>query len=129
MGPIVETEWTRLLPYVDHVFYGRPVAGYDEGAGCIVGGHDRRAYAAVNRMCREEGSFGRAVRVPTDARWVVLHTTCGCTSEQHAEHVDCYDEYEEQRCGLPPCGDEYAWMPTTAGPSTPGAVPVLEVCW
>jgi hypothetical protein len=147
MSAIVETEWTMMLPQVDHVFYGRPVASYSEGDGFVVGGHDRRSWAALNRMLTEEDGRGggRRRRIPVKLTWFVFHETCGCTPEQHAKHGapvpddadedhldeygDCYDHCEDTRHGLPPCDDTYGWMIEYAKADAPGAVPVLEFVW
>lgn len=144
MPAIIETSWTLMLPTVDYVFYGRPVAAYIDDSGFIVAGHDRRAFAAVNQMCPEQEASrtGNGRHIPVKARWVIFHTTCGCTPEQHAKHGapvpdnyldldnifgECWDHCEYG--GLPPCGDEFSWIVTHEKAEVPGAIPILEVIW
>lgn len=144
-----EIDLAAAFPRRDYVWYGRGVAQYGEGEGFVVAGHDRRSWAALNAMVRDCDGRGLwpGLRGKVTARWTIFHETCGCTDEQHALHGapvpeeleddedahdayrDCYEACVEIRSGLPPCGDDYAWMTDHVKPGTPGAVPILELRW
>lgn len=124
--------------------------GEDGEEGYLSEGHDRRALAAINALGRAD--HGPRWAAPTEPagplswlaspapvahrRWVLLHTTCGCSPDQHAEHLatDRQDpDWDGCPCphwGLPPCEpDRFTWRYTHATAGTPGAVAVTEVAW
>lgn len=112
------------LPGASYSVYGVDVAEYAEDLGCVVAGHGRRSYAAINAVIRVHSGWGSDHKNKVRALWVVLSDTCGCTAAQHELHTDC------GFYGLPLCRDDYTtWIPEFSSVDTPGWVPVLEVCW
>ncbi|OLS99364.1 hypothetical protein BJF90_39325 [Pseudonocardia sp. CNS-004] len=104
----------------------------ENGETVLVVGHGRRARAAVNAW--------RRMFWPNDAgfeiadRWAVVHTTCGCTEDQHREHEDSDDDCGDACAhpGLAPCTDRYeayVWWAAYVDPATPGAIAVTVTEW
>jgi hypothetical protein len=136
-------------PTADVTFYGRSVwpLGEEGEWGLLVEGHGRRALAAVNthqrdvngrdwrrdELFRDRWRPGRRPALAVTKMWVTIQESCGCTADQHADHLAA--EVEECPCehiGLPPCTHEYeafAWTYRQVLADTPGALPVLEVRW
>jgi hypothetical protein len=131
------SEQRDLYPTADQTFYGRHVwpLGLDCDQGVMAEGHGLRALAALNAHQRDiDGSMWRwsassLTKLDIAEVWVTFRETCGCTPEQHAEHIDeltC----ECESPGLPPCEPEqFAWTYTRVEPGTSGALPVTEVLW
>lgn len=136
------------LPHSEYRAYDREIGTYVESGGFVVEGHDRRSWAALSWMRRDQlGSS--CCRIDTSAvtkRWAIFHETCGCTKEQHAKHGapvpddvdendldngygDCIEHCDDARNGLPPCNDDYAWTVEEMPSDYPGAVPILEWYW
>jgi hypothetical protein len=122
--------------------------GEDGEAGYLAEGHDHRALAAINALGRDDHGPRWATHPaePLDClagpattphrRWVRIHTTCGCSTDQHAEHVTTerhapdWDGCPCRNWGLPPCEpDRFAWLYTIVPAATPNAVAVTEVTW
>lgn len=145
---------TDQYPARNDVFYGRGVWSLGEGGdeGYIAEGHGPRTLAAINAC--ERAATGRPLArgeyssSSPEPRWLIFHETCGCTEEQHAEHVESVRGRDENwprlaftedvrevcdaACGRPelePCAGEplYAWMPEYVSEGTPGALPVTVV--
>lgn len=109
-----------------HGLMGRKVwpVGETRNEGWLIEGHDQRAYAALSWELRDREPWA----VKANTVWVLFHTRCGCTPDQHAEHVErCGCVYP----GLPPCweddDDVFGWMYELVPADTPNALPVLEV--
>lgn len=115
--------------------YGRRYWTFEDVELCVVEGHDRRAYAAASAYIKHY--LGHGDKPGITKRWMTWTGQCGCTEEQHAEHiagskaagldwVDCAVTCSTPT--LPPCGGDYQWVATTlTAEPKPGAVPVLEV--
>lgn len=139
------SEQRDLYPTAEQAFYGRHVWVLGEAAedGVMVQGHGRRALAALN--AHQRGEIGPGWRwdyswyysgpsrtLPATEVWVTFQESCGCTPEQHAEHLAELDgeECECEHPGLPPCEPEqFAWTYTRVKPGAAGALPVTEVLW
>lgn len=132
-------------PTADQDFYGRHTwaLGEDAEDGVMVQGHGRRALAALNAHQRDENGRGwwrscsPAWPWSSPPRitelWVTFHETCGCTPEEHAQHLADDNVYPCDDCehaGLPPCDpDRLAWTYERVEQDTPGALPVTEALW
>jgi hypothetical protein len=114
----------------------------DETTSVMAAGHD-----PVSAYALREYRTHLIGRPPTDAwretanvepAWVLIHTECGCTEEQHTAHRQLADTDDGAPCpdgcthpGLPPCMDPddlyaYAWVAVDATEGTPGALPVVR---
>lgn len=118
----------RTFPPSEHVCYGVPVAAYDGGDGYMVAGQGRRSWAALNAVVRGEYGRRQIDRSRVVARRVWFADECGCTEDQHVEHiaddVDCIEHCDSY--GLPPCDDRYGWVANPAKESDPNSMPALE---
>lgn len=129
------------IPTFEAVRYGRAVTvlGEDGDLGVLAVGHDRRALAAINAHARQTcGHRWAGGYLPPIAlrRWALIHETCGCTAEEHAEHNNravTDPDWDGCPCpheGLAPCEpDRFAWLADWVPADTPGAVAVTEVPW
>ena len=138
-GPVRHRRWVWPL-------------GEDGELGYLAQGHDRRALAAINALGRADHGPRWAATPDTDPAdplgwltsprpvphrlWVLIHTTCGCTPDQHTDHHDTgredpnWDGCPCPNWGLPPCEpDRFAWRYTTVPADTPAAITVTEVTW
>ena len=122
-----------------HEFYDRAVWpwGEDGDIGVMVEGHGRRALAALSAYGRGVDGRGWLPGLLYEAteKWVIVRTSCGCTSEEHAQHLTYVDQPAAGPCdcthvGLPPCDTErYAWTVAYVAEGTPGAVALTVVHW
>lgn len=141
------TATTTTLPPREasgHEYYGRAVWEWGEEGdlGVMIEGHGRRALAALNAYGRSiDGTTWRRANWAGHGhskpvqRWVLVHTTCGCTPEEHhAVHV-ATDDGAGWGCpgcrpGLPPCEPgRFDWTIEHVTADTPGAVALTEVLW
>lgn len=126
------TDADLSYPGGDLTFYGVTGSLYTEDGGVIFG-HGRRALAAANALGRYEGGAGwyrphgvASFRPTAKELWGTFVESCGCTPEEHAaDDHECDCDYP----GLPPCGDDYAWLCQTAVERRPGYLPIVEVKW
>lgn len=135
-------------PCPDEVFHDRAVwaLGEDGDMGFAVEGHGRRALAAANAKGRDidrwdwrrQNWAGSRGPLRVSETWELVIETCGCTPEQHAQHVVAMEAVEDEwvdcseHCehfGLPPCRDDYGWTSKTVPAGTPDAVAMTEVRW
>lgn len=137
--------------------------GEDGDEGMLAAGHDRRSYAALNALALSEENYRYAAALKlyeqakqnpqvsaygppgrdlqpmrgrtVVATWALLHTRCGCTEAEHAQHetddIDCITDVCTHAM-LPPCtwdGNQhaFAWIAEWVPPGTPSALPVLRV--
>ena len=100
--------------------------------GVMVEGHGPRAFAALNGYACEFG-LDLTDEKPEE-KWVVIHTTCGCTEQQHADHEASGGRCECAYPNLPPCTDPDdcyagAWYADPVEAGTPDAIPVVMLQW
>jgi len=114
----------------------------DEVTAVMAAGHDAVSVAALQAYRTSliggapTGEWWETADV--EPVWVVIHTQCGCTEEQHAAHRRLDAAGGDTPCpdgcahpGLPPCmdhGDVYAieWTAEDATAETPGALAVVR---
>lgn len=120
-------------PCRDEVFYGLGVwsMGEDGGYGLLAEGHGRRTLAAISAQQRDTLGYplARETRYEVIEVWRRVVETCGCTEEEHAQHVADDDGCGCEREGLPPCQEEFGWYAETAHPGEPGALAFTQVTW
>lgn len=122
-----------------HTAYGRRawMLGEEADEGAMAEGHGPRALAAISALIRGENGDNEAVRDQDFTElWVRFHETCGCTPEQHAEHlarIGDNDDLDGCPCGLwglPPCDSRrFEWRYEIAAEGQSGALPVTQVIW